>query len=831
VPRYPHLLIPNAAPGSRFTSTQSPRSNFTTPPRNRVAHANALIGQLQQAAASPRRTVPRADGNGFYESPALNVTFESEPNFDLKFESLDLQNSGIELLSVKEEATRTLATVRVPIPKVSIFIRRLEKYRDTDPNAPLPPSGRRPIDHRDLAESISQIKLATLREFWTDPIDQYPAANQPITWEVWLRSNDEQLVAPEQYLQSAAPDLGFEVISNALRFVDRTVVLVRGTREQLSLGADVLGIIAEVRKAKIAADFFDRLPIAEQRDWIASLLRRLQPAPAGAPVVGLLDTGLNHGHPLIAPIINAGQDLHTYKPQWGVHDSRPHGTWMAGVAIYGDLASVLAGDDDVVLEHGLESLKLVNLPADPHHPDLYGVVTIEGIARLEAGVQRPRVYCLAITAQDSGQGRPSSWSAAIDTLASGANDDIRRLILISAGNMDPADHIHYPNSNETTSIQDPAQSWNALTIGGFTDKFLIDQATNPGWIPVAESGDLAPSSTTTVTWSSPSRPPFKPDIVMEAGNLGRSHGGAHPMELPELMLLTTSDEFEAGQPPFRTMGETSGATALAANLAARLAARYPHFTPETLRGLMVHSARWTPAMIQRAKDEHGFDDMDRLLRTFGYGVPNVPLLFASANNSLTLIAQDTIQPFLRENNAIKTNEIKHHALPWPSDVLRGLPLGTEVEMRVTLSYFVEPSPGERGWDRKYGYASHGLRFAVMRATETAEQFRKRINAYEQEEEYEADHHGETGRWVLGGRQPSRGSIHSNVWRGTAQDLANRSQIAIYPTLGWWRTRAKEERYGRTANYSLIVTISTPDQAADIYTPVANLIGVPVEIVV
>jgi len=26
--------------------------------------------------------------------------------------------------------------------------------------------------------------------------------------------------------------------------------------------------------------------------------------------------------------------------------------------------------------------------------------------------------------------------------------------------------------------------------------------------------------------------------------------------------------------------------------------------------------------------------------------------------------------------------------------------------RVTLSYFVEPSPGERGWDRKYGYLSH-----------------------------------------------------------------------------------------------------------------------------
>ena len=809
----------------------SPRNSFNAPPRNRVTHANVLIGQLQGAAGAPPATAPRSDGSGFYVSPALNLSFESEPNFELKFESLDLQRSGIELLAVKEDDDgRTIATVHVPHDKVGLFVKRLEKYRDTDPNAPLPASGRRPIDHRDFAESISRIKLATLKELWTDPDDQYPQANQPITWEVWLRKEDEEGQASEQLLRQAASDLGFRVTSNALHFVDRTVVLVRGTREQLSLGANVLGIIAEVRKAKVAADFFEGLSVPEQHDWIDSLLGRVQPPSAGAPVVGLLDTGLNHGHPLISPVITPNQDLHTYKPQWGVHDGGPHGTWMAGVALYGDLAPVLAGTNDVVLEHGLESFKLINLPADPHDPDLYGVVTIEGVASMEAGVQRPRIYCMAVTATDSDQGRPSSWSAAVDTLASGAEDDVRRLVLISAGNMDPADHVNYPNSNETTPIQDPAQAWNALTVGGYTEKVLIDQAVSPGWEPVAASGDLAPTSTTTVTWSSPSRPPFKPDIVMEAGNLGRSHAGAQPMELPELMLLTTSDEFEAGQPPFITMGETSGATALAANLAARLLAKYPHFEPETLRGMLVHSARWTPAMIQRSKDAQGFDDIERLLRTFGYGAPNIAELFTSANNSLTLIAQDTIQPFLKENS-IKTNEIKHHALPWPADVLRALPLGTEVEMRVTLSYFIEPSPGERGWDKKYGYASHGLRFAVMRATETPNQFRQRINAYEQEEEYEADHHGETGKWVLGGRQPSRGSIHSNVWRGTAQDLANRSHIAVYPTMGWWRTRPKEERYERTAHYSLIVSISTPDQTTDIYTPVANLIGVPVEIAI
>ena len=64
-------------------------------------------------------------------------------------------------------------------------------------------------------------------------------------------------------------------------------------------------------------------------------------------------------------------------------------------------------------------------------------------------------------------------------------------------------------------------------------------------------------------------------------------------------------------------------------------------------------------------------------------------------------------------------------------------------------------------------------------------------------------------------------IHSNVWRGSAADLASRNYIAVYPTLGWWRTRKKESRFDQIANYSLVVSIETPQENVDIYTPVAN----------
>jgi hypothetical protein len=68
-----------------------------------------------------------------------------------------------------------------------------------------------------------------------------------------------------------------------------------------------------------------------------------------------------------------------------------------------------------------------------------------------------------------------------------------------------------------------------------------------------------------------------------------------------------------------------------------------------------------------------------------------------------------------------------HALPWPVDELLALQ-NTPVEMRVTLSYFIEPNPSARGSASKFYYPSHRLRFAMKRPTERLDEFRTRINA-------------------------------------------------------------------------------------------------------
>jgi hypothetical protein len=125
-----------------------------------------------------------------------------------------------------------------------------------------------------------------------------------------------------------------------------------------------------------------------------------------------------------------------------------------------------------------------------------------------------------------------------------------------------------------------------------------------------------------------------------------------------------------------------------------------------------------------------------------------------------------------------------HRLPWPRDDLRALG-GLDVEIRVTLSYFIEPNPGERGWARRHRYASHGLRFALKRSLETLRQFRQRVNkAAEDEEAAVAGPMAGGDNWLLGPTTRDKGAMHSDMWRGTAAELADRDAIGIYPVGGW-----------------------------------------------
>jgi len=215
----------------------------------------------------------------------------------------------------------------------------------------------------------------------------------------------------------------------------------------------------------------------------------------------------------------------------------------------------------------------------------------------------------------------------------------------------------------------------------------------------------------------------------------------------------------------------------------------------------------------------------RLARRYGFGVPSLERALRSAADALTLVAQATLSPFDKG----KMREMHVHALPWPKAVLEGL-AETPVRLRVTLSYFIEPNPARRGWKRRHRYASHGLRFEVKTATESLDDFRKRLNQRALEEDEERpDTTSDSSDWFLGEQARNRGSIHSDIWVGTAADLAERGFIGVYPVSGWWKDQPARDRSAQGARYSLVVSIVTEAMDVDIWTPIAAEVGVPVEV--
>lgn len=820
---YPHVFVEDSATTEEYIYPGGGSSDKPLPARDRKAHANRLLASLDRARSEAARRREELEPLVLPAKKGMHCEFESEPGFELELKSLEDRRQGIQLVAVRPAPDRgdvQLATVFVPNGKLEVFEKKIQQYATKEGSSGKP-------RHRKLIEKIAEIRLATVRSFWTDREDLRPASDEAIWWEVWLRSPDEKLLDDFRFILA---QLEIEVGDRSVEFPSTRVLLAYGALRQFSASVQAIDAIAELRRAKEVASLFMEMPSREQRAWADDLLERTQAPEDGAPRICLLDTGVNAGHPLLKLAVDP-QDLHAVDPAWGVEDHdllRGHGTGMAGLALYGDLIERLAGADTLDLPAWLESVKILPPPPGANDPELYGSVTEEAAHRVE--VQRPRAlrsHVMAVTTVDArDRGRPSSWSAAIDKLAYGGDGEPQRLWVLSAGNSDRDAWGDHPDHLETEEIHDPGQAWNAVTVGAYTDRWRVDEADFDGWEPVAQPGDLSPSTSTSLTWQTPW--PLKPDVVAEGGNAARSPDGKQ-IDLPNsLQLLTTHRE-----PLVRLLtpfGDTSGASALVANMAAMLRRQYPDLWPETIRALIVHSARWTSAMHERYRPSDAKGGYERLVRYCGFGVPSLERALWSAENRLTLIAQESIQPFIRKpgRSDCSLKELQIYELPWPVEQLRELE-AVEVELRVTLSYFIEPNPSERGYKYRHRYASHGYRFDVRAETEPLEDFRKRLNKAARDEDEGSPGTSDTTGWCVGSNARHRGSIHSDVWRGPAAKLADRQHIAVYPVSGWWKERSYMDRWKRESRYAVVVSIHAPEVEVDLYTPVRTTVGVPIEI--
>lgn len=812
-----HLLISRYATRHEYSSPNSARAR--SPVRVRNDHATKLSQQIAAIHQAIEQRDPQTVAG--FDASSVIVDVSSNQNGDLpalERKKADIRVGNVQLLPTGAEQ----ATLILPIESIDFFSDSVQKYRTE--NTP----GGNPVQQA-LVEPIESIKLGSIQSLWTDA-RTLPTNDEPIWWECWCW--------PDRIdsLLRAAAKLRLRVSENRLFFPEMTVLIVYAKRSQMLRIVHSVDAVGELRRATDTPTFYLVDERHTQHEWNDALRDRLVLPKDNVPYVCVLDSGVNREHKLIEPLLDA-EDMHAYDPHWGVDDDRDHGTNMAGLALYGDLTYALASTEPVTLTHRLESVKLKESVGfnrtDPSH---YGVITQGAIAIPEIHApDRVRTFCLAMTNQDVSGERASSWSSAIDQSASGsapgdepvdddANNLPRRLILISSGNVPDHATIAQSSDPDEFPVEDPAQAWNALTIGGYTDKVNIEEVDLAGWEAIANVGERSPYSRASTDW--PNSTAIKPELVFEAGNRALAPDGEEISSgVDSLSLLTTGSNVI--NKPLESFWATSAATAQGARLAAMIQSRYPGIEPELVRALMVHSAQWSPAM-EEALLAVGKPERKRLLRCFGYGIPSFDRALDSANNDLALIAVTSMKPYQRiTGEGIKFCDAHFYELPWPTTVLEGL-TNAIVRMKVTLSYFIEPNPGQLSPIAPERYRSCGLRFSNKRAGESVARFKQRINRLERDgeagPENEADPH-----WILGSGHVSAGSLHSDVWVGPAVELADRKHIAITPVLGWWRERVLLKRYESSIRYALVVSLSTEDETVSLYNEIQTTIETVVDV--
>ena len=835
----PHIYLPGHGNREDFTSPRSGGGGGTIPERNRKQHAQRLEEMLTTAAVVARERIANRDPEISGGIPGFYLEFELPQSQQSVLDKLEYQGRNrIELVAVRpsdDNPDSLKATVFLPESRREHYLRKVRKYaeedniqfkKDGEGNFLLDDEGkrieksRRPRNEA-LVAAMNSARVAEARSIYTDDLDLFPTSGQETWWEVWLRHGGRTV------FDHATDHLKVATREHAVTFAEREVVLACTTPEVIGQIIENTDAIAELRLYRDTPALFMEMEGAQQMAWSEELVSRLVGPENKAPAICILDSGTTLRHPLISPALDK-EDQHAWRADWHGEDVstqwRGHGTQMSGVVLYGDLTEILVGNEPVELVHRLESVKI--LPDhDENAPDLYGYIADESVNRAEQQApERRRAYCLAVTSDtDNWSGRPSSWSAKIDDLAYGNGED-QRLFLISAGNIRtfyPA--AEYLAQNDTAGIESPAQAWNALTVGAITEKCGITHPDFSGWRVMAPSGDLSPTSRTSVSWDSDW--PIKPDVVFEGGNHGVDPATGSGDHLDDLALLTTFNRPE--ERAFTVTSDTSAATAQVARMVAQILADQPDLWPETVRALVVHSAEWTPAMLGHLPPRPNQADRQLVLRRYGYGVPDLARALQSFASDVTLVIESDLQPYSLKESKVRNREMVLHELPWPVDALNELG-DTQVEMRVTLSYFVEPNPGERGWTNRHRYGGHGLRFAVKRPEESLERFRQRINAAARDKNERGTVGGSDNGWVLGSRLRDRGTLHSDVWKGTAVDLANRHGIAVFPVTGWWREKPKLKRVGRRARYALVVSLRTSVDV-DLYAEIVNVVGVGVDV--
>lgn len=438
--------------------------------------------------------------------------------------------------------------------------------------------------------------------------------------------------------------------------------------------------------------------------------------PSGAPVVCVIDSGIQEEHLWLAPGIDKSTS-HCFLPESSQSDvadyvaNGGHGTRVAGAVLHGDAVPT---DGTVALDALIQNARVLDENCSFSKTMFPPAVLRDVVVHYHKGKRKTRIFNHSINAGcPARQRHMSAWAAEIDTLC----HDYDILVIQSAGNVRTARPAPQMGITELISnggvhpdyfaepccrVANPAQSLQALTVGSVAYGLYEDT----GWRSIAsQRGDSSAFSRCGLgIWASikPEVVEYGGDCLCSAGNppmVGTPHAGRQCY--PELVRSTLG-----GGPAFsRDAVGTSFAAPKVTRIAARLQATLPDSSCLLYRALIVQSARW-PDWAEALTGE----EQAALLRRIGYGIPDIERATTNTDYRTTFITQADCE--------IGAGDCHVYQVRIPPE-LRSPADEYDIRVEVTLSYVAEPRRTRR---LTRGYLSTWLDWLGNRKGESLDAF-------------------------------------------------------------------------------------------------------------
>jgi len=629
--------------------------------------------------------------------------------------------------------------------------------------------------------SLSEVRVGDADEVIVD-VELFPIERH--------EERNSMVVSFRSFLQSEAID---EIDS----MVDPSLVLHRVKLDGLKLRK--LLRYRDVRKVDLPPKFAISAPY--ERFDIQDIPQPPKP-PNNAPRIGILDSGIETGHPLLAPAIGEASVFCSTDSSVPAQDNVGHGTAVAGIALYRDVEKCIL-DNSFIPRFWLLSGRVLDDRGEYYSPTWEGSLKtsliendVEKAVKYFQDVHGCQIFNISFGDERRVYrgGRIEGLAVKLDSIARDRNV----LFIVSTGNR--GDHVpsDYPRSLLTDEgrLLDPATAVNAVTVGAIAryDQSHSAKRYYPSIITdraVARRNEPAP-----VTRIGPSaRMAIKPDFVEYSGNWAVGAGGA--LIKRGLGVLTTAlTSVNLG----RLIGEASGTSMAApgvAHVAAGIKSRLPDADPILIRAIMACHAH---VPIETSALALGADER----KLSGYGQVDDEAVAESTDSDVTMVAVDSIQ----------NDKVHFYEVPLPDEFVSTGKRSRHIT--VALSYF----PPTRS--TRVDYMASRITFNLVRGS--VEDALRTFNAAVARGDVDDMPEYTNGRTVTY-RDRSKGTLQMSRWNFTVGRSSAPKFVLIVtrndPAWGDTITKPLE-------SYALAVRVSDRgNPAADLYHKIAARLGIRV----